>query len=58
MDEIRAMLAWFYEPAQIDEWLSMPNPCLGGAVANDLIAAGQTAQVRAVVQRLADGAYI
>lgn len=58
MDEIRAMLAWFYEPVQIDEWLATPQPVLDGYVPNDLIAAGLADQVRSVVCQLADGAYI
>lgn len=48
----RALLADVYRPAGIDVWMNSRNRELSGAVPKDLIAAGRSAEVLAVIHRL------
>ena len=50
-------LAEFYEADEIRLWLHTPHQMLGGARAIDLINAGRTEDVLAVIEALDAGAY-
>ena len=50
-------LAEFYEPDEIRLWLHTPHQMLDSARAIDLINAGKTEQVLAVIEALDAGAY-
>jgi transcriptional regulator with XRE-family HTH domain len=51
-------LSDFYEPDEIRLWLHASHPLLDQKRAIDLITAGQTEAVLAVVERLDSGAYL
>ena len=50
-------LAEFYTPGETRLWLYARHPMLGGARAIDLINAGRTEEVLAVIEALDCGAY-
>ena len=47
----------FYTPDETRLWLHTPHPMLGGKRAIDLINAGHTQEVLAVIENLDSGAY-
>jgi uncharacterized protein (DUF2384 family) len=47
----------FYTPDETRLWLHTPHPMLGGKRAIDLINAGDTQEVLAVIENLDSGAY-
>ena len=47
----------FYTPDEIRLWLHTPHPMLDGARAIDVITAGRTEEVLAVIEALETGAY-
>ncbi|MCA8887916.1 MAG: helix-turn-helix domain-containing protein [Parvularculaceae bacterium] len=51
-------LSDFYEPDEARLWLQSAHPQLGGARPYDLIAAGRTADVLEVLERLDTGVYL
>lgn len=51
-------LSDFYSPDEIRLWLHTPHPLLDRERAVDLIHAGRTEEVLAVIDRLEDGAYL
>lgn len=51
-------LSDFYEPDEIRLWLHASHPLLDQKRAIDLIIAGQTEAVLAVIERLDSGAYL
>lgn len=57
--DIRERLGWFYETTdEIEFWLSAPQKLLGGAVANDLIAAGRADEVVRLLKQLDEGVFL
>lgn len=48
----------YYEPDEVDTWLSSPHPQLGGESALGAIAAGRDREVHAVIDRLDTDGYI
>lgn len=50
-------LSDFYEPDEIRLWLHTPHQMLGGARAIELVNAGRTQDVLAVIEALDAGAY-
>lgn len=56
--DIVTALGDFYTLEQIDEWLDLPHPQLGGRSASALIVEGRNAEVMAVIERLRDGVYL
>ncbi len=51
-------LSDFYAPDETRLWLHARHPLLGGERAIDLINAGRTEAVLAVIERLESGAYV
>ena len=51
-------LSDFYTPDETRLWLHARHPLLNGECAIDLINAGRTEEVLAVIERLEAGAYI
>lgn len=51
-------LAEFYEPDEARLWLFSPHRMLGGARPADLIREGRVDEVRTLIARLQDGAYV
>lgn len=51
-------LAEFYEPDEARLWLFSPHRMLGGARPADLIREGRVDEVRTLITRLQDGAYV
>jgi hypothetical protein len=56
--DIERLLEEVYRPEGREIWLKSPNPLLGGAVPNDLIAAGEGDRVAAVLHGLAEGVVL
>lgn len=54
---VRELLADVYTPEGVEIWLNAPNRSLGGFRAVDLLADGDGADVLAVAERLAGGAW-
>lgn len=52
------LLADWYTPPEAMEWFNAPHPQLGGKSARQAIEEGREADVRAVINRLNDGAYL
>jgi transcriptional regulator with XRE-family HTH domain len=48
----------FYTPDEIRLWLHTPHPLLNGERAIDLINAGRTTEVLAVIERMDAGAFV
>jgi uncharacterized protein (DUF2384 family) len=57
-DRIVEMLADFYTPDEIMEWLAAPHPQLGGRSALGMMADDRADEVIAVIERLRDCVYI
>lgn len=55
---IRERLAEFYEPDEIEVWMTSPQVLLEGARACDLIRDGQIERVDRVLRQLEDGVYL
>lgn len=55
---IRARLAEYYEPADIERWLTSPHKLLNDRKPCDLIAAGQASEVERLIDQLDSGAYL
>lgn len=51
-------LADFYTPEEVDQWLNLPHPQLGGRTPSSVIAAGGKGEVMAIINRLNDCAYL
>ena len=51
-------LAEFYEPDEARLWLFSPHRMLAGARPADLIREGRVDEVRTLIARLQDGAYV
>lgn len=58
IDRIRQRLADWYTPDEVEMWLTSPQPLLDGAVAADLIAAGEVAKVDHLIDQLESGVYL
>lgn len=56
--DIRRRLGEWYSPDEVEAWLHAPQLHLDGAVAIELIRAGDTAPVIAILDRLDAGAYL
>jgi transcriptional regulator with XRE-family HTH domain len=57
-DYVIERLMEFYEPADIQMWLSAPHAQLNGEWPADLPAQGRQTEVLAVIARLSDSAYV
>ncbi len=51
-------LSEFFSPDEARLWLYSPNRMLGGSRPADLIKDGRIGEVRALIARLRDGAYV
>ena len=58
LDWIADQLHEVYEPEEARLWLFAPHPELDGKRPADLIAANQTDEVLAIIDRLRSGAYV
>lgn len=47
-----------YTLDEVDEWLNTPQELLGGRAPEGLIAEGRSDEVRALIRRINDGAYL
>lgn len=57
-DRIRARLADWYSPDEVEAWLNTPQVHLDGATAIDLIRAGRGAEVDRVLDRMDGDGYL
>lgn len=57
-DRIRARLADWYSPDEVEAWLHAPHVQLGGETAIDLIRAGRSAEVDLVLDRMDGDGYL
>jgi uncharacterized protein (DUF2384 family) len=55
---LRERLADFYDPHEIELWLTRPHKLLGGRSARQLIDDGNIAEVERVLSQLEDGVYL
>jgi putative toxin-antitoxin system antitoxin component (TIGR02293 family) len=58
LDYVAEQLVEFFEPDDVKLWLLAPHPQLGGERPADLLAEGRLEEVRAVIERLRDSAYV
>lgn len=55
---IRQRLSEFYTETEIDLWIYRPHPQLDDVPPRLLVDQGRAHEVHALIERLADGAYI
>ena len=55
---LRARLAHWYDPHEIDLFFTLPHPQLGGKSVRSVIDAGHIEEVEAILDRLESGAYL
>lgn len=58
ISEIVHALADWYTLEEIDQWLDLPHPQLGGRTPSAVIAAGGGDEVIAIIRRLNDCVYL
>jgi hypothetical protein len=57
-DAIRKRLASYYDADESEVWLKSPQPLLGGAIPNELIAHGREDDLHRVLDQLDDCVYL
>lgn len=58
LDRYVTLLEAFYLPDEVELWLTLPQPALGGACPCDLIRDGREQEVLEVIARLTDSVYV
>ena len=56
--QVRQALSGIVETSEIDRWLSVPNPLLGGHRPLDKIKQGKTNQVMEILAAVQEGIYV
>lgn len=51
-------LKGFYTEAEAFQWLTSPQPLFDGAIALDMIAAGETEKLVIALRRMEEGVYL
>jgi uncharacterized protein (DUF2384 family) len=58
IDALQLALEAYFEVEEAAQWMTVPQPVLGGKIPSDLVLAGEGDEVLAVVARLCDPNYL